>query len=722
MRRVAFFTVTKLPDMKTILPFFIVFIMMISACNPGKETAISKYPVTKKVDTTDTYFGQTVADPYRWLEDDKSTETAEWVKSQNDVTFGYLNTIPYRDKVKKRLEQLWNYPKYSAPFKNAGKYFFYKNDGLQNQYVLYIQKDLSSEAEVLLDPNSWTSDGTMALSSISVSKNGKYLAYSTSRSGSDWNTIKVMDLDTKQVLNDSINWVKFSGMAWKGDGFYYSRYDKPKGSDLSTQNQYHKIYFHRMGDDQSKDQLVFEDKNAPLRNFYAQTTEDERFLIISGSEGTSGNNLTIKDLSVPASQFVTVVEDFKNDHSVFQNIDDKLLLLTNLDAPNQRIVSFTLTAPKIWKDLIKENESRIQNADIVGGKLFVEYLVDASDRIYRFDLNGEKQGEVKLPAIGSVGFGGKKDDKECFYTFTSFTFPTTIYRYNVDTNQSEIFQKPQIDFDTDAYEAKQIFYTSKDGTKVPMFIVHKKGLELNGNNPTYLYSYGGFDISMTPGFSISRLVWLENGGIYAQPSIRGGGEYGEKWHKGGMMLNKQNVFDDFIGAAEYLIKEKYTSSEKLAIAGGSNGGLLVGATMTQRPDLAKVAFPAVGVMDMLRYEKFTIGWAWATEYGSAKDSAQFKNLYSYSPLHNLKPGTSYPATMITTADHDDRVVPAHSFKFAAALQENHTGDNPVLIRIETKAGHGAGKPTAKVIEEQADIYSFAWYNMGVLPPIAKGEL
>jgi prolyl oligopeptidase len=709
--------------MKTILSSIIVVFMIMSACNPGKETAISKYPVTKKVDTTDNYFGKTVADPYRWLEDDKSTETAEWVKDQNEVTFGYLNNIPYRDKVKKRLEQLWNYPKYSAPFKSAGKYFFYKNNGLQNQSVLYMQKDLKSEPEVLLDPNSWTNDGTMALSTVSVSKNGKYLAYSTARSGSDWNTIKVMDLDTKQVLNDSINWVKFSGMSWKADGFYYSRYDKPAGSDLSTKNEYHKVYFHKMGDDQSKDQLIYEDKTAPLRNFYAYTTEDERFLIISGSEGTSGNNVTIKDLSKPSGNFVTVVEDFKNDHSVFQNIDDKLLMLTNFDAPNQRIVSFSLSDPKNWKDLIKENESRIQNADIIGGKLFVEYLVDASDRVYRFDVfNGTREAEVKLPGVGSVGFGGKKDDKECFYTFTSFTFPTTIYRYYVETNQSEIFQKPEIDFATEEYETKQVFYTSKDGTKVPMFIVHKKGLELNGSNPTYLYSYGGFDISMTPGFSISRLVWLENGGVYAQPSIRGGGEYGEKWHKGGMMLNKQNVFDDFIAAAEYLIKEKYTSSEKLAIAGGSNGGLLVGATMTQRPDIAKVAFPAVGVLDMLRYEKFTIGWAWATEYGSAKDSTHFKNLYSYSPLHNLKPGTTYPATMITTGDHDDRVVPAHSFKFAATLQEYHKGDNPVLIRIETKAGHGAGKPTSKIIEEQADIYSFAWYNMGVVPPIAKGDL
>lgn len=711
------------PHMKLISTLSIVIVMIMSACNSGKETTKpSKYPQTKKVDTVDTYFGQAIPDPYRWLEDDMSAETTDWVKAQNEVTGGYLSQIPYRDKVKKRLEQLWNYPKYSAPFKIAGKYFFYKNNGLQNQAVLYLQKDLKSDAEVLLDPNSWAADGTIALGNVSVSRNGKYLAYSFAKSGSDWNTIKVMDLETRELLQDSINWVKFSGMSWKDDGFYYSRYDKPTGSDLSTKNEFHKVYYHRIGDDQSKDVLVFEDKHAPLRNFYAQTTEDERFLIINGSEGTSGNNIVAKDLSLKGGAFVTVVDNFENDHSVFQNIDDKLLMFTNLDAPNQRIVTFSLKDPKSWTNLIPETESRIQNADIVGGKLFVEYLVDASDRVYRFDLNGKKEGEVKLPGVGSVGFSGRKDDKECFYTFTSFTFPTTIYRYNVETNASELFQKPEIDFDTEAYESKQVFYTSKDGTKVPMFIVHKKGLILDGKNPTYLYSYGGFDISMTPGFSISRLVWLENGGVYAQPAIRGGGEYGDRWHKGGMLLNKQNVFNDFIAAGEYLINAKYTSSSKLAIAGGSNGGLLVGATMTQRPDLAKVAFPAVGVMDMLRYEQFTIGWAWAVEYGSVKDSTQFKNLLSYSPLHNLKEGTQYPATMITTADHDDRVVPAHSFKFAATLQEKHSGENPVLIRIETKAGHGAGKPTSKVIEEQADIYSFAWYNMGVVPPIAKEEL
>ena len=708
--------------MKHLLIVFLTIIMMTSACNPGKETSISKYPATKKVDSADTYFGQTIADPYRWLEDDRSAETSEWVKAQNEVTFGYLNNIPYREKVKKRLETLWNYPKYSAPFKIAGKYFFYKNNGLQNQAVLYLQRNLNGEPEVLLDPNAWTADGTVALGSISVSRNGKYLAYSVAKSGSDWNTIRVMDLDSKQTLNDSINWVKFSGMAWKDDGFYYSRYDKPKGSDLSTKNEYHKVYYHKIGTDQGKDLLIFEDKNAPLRNFEAQTTEDERFLIVTGSEGTSGNNVTIKDLSVPAAPFVNVVEDFSNDHNVFQNDGDRILMLTNRDAANRRIVSFTLKNPMEWSNVIPESESRIQSADIIGGKMFVKYLVDASDRVYRFDVNGKKEGEVELPGIGSVGFGGRKEDQECFYTFTSFTFPTTIYHYNVLTNKSELFRKPEIDFDPEGYESKQIFYTSKDGTKVPMFIVHKKGLQLDGNNPTLLYSYGGFDISMTPSFSISRLVWLENGGIYAQPSIRGGGEYGEKWHKGGMLLNKQNVFDDFIAAGEYLIKEKYTSSEKLAISGGSNGGLLVGATMTQRPDLAKVAFPAVGVLDMLRYEKFTIGWAWAVEYGSANEETHFRNLLSYSPLHNLKEGTQYPATMITTGDHDDRVVPAHSFKFAATLQEKHQGDNPVLIRIETKAGHGAGKPTSKIIEEQADVFSFAWYNMGVVPPIAKDDL
>ncbi|MBL7859177.1 MAG: S9 family peptidase [Cyclobacteriaceae bacterium] len=700
-------------------------VVLTMGCTPDKKhTSNMKYPETKKVDTVDNYFGTTVADPYRWLENDTTAETAAWVEAQNAVTFGYLNHIPYRNKVKKRLEEIWNYPKYSAPFKKGGKYFFYKNNGLQNQYVLYLQKDIKAEPEVLLDPNTWSADGTMALGSVSVSKNGKFLAYAISASGSDWNTILVMDIEKKSLLPDTLQWVKFSGISWKGDGFYYSRYDKPKGSNLSTQNQFHKIYFHKLGEDQQQDILVYEDKKAPLRNFYAGTSEDERFLIISGSEGTSGNNLVIKDLSKPNGAFVTVVSDFKNDHGVVDTNGDDIYLMSNLNAPNQRIIKLKLDKPasENWMDVVPESQNRIQGASIIGGKLFVEYLVDASDRIYRYDLSGKKEGAVTLPGIGSVGFGGNKDDDECFYTFTSFTFPTTIYRYSVKTNTSELFRKPEIDFNTDEYETKQVFYTSKDGTKVPMFIVHKKGIKLDGTNPTWLYSYGGFDISMTPGFSVGRLVWLENGGVYAQPSIRGGGEYGEAWHKGGMLLNKQNVFDDFIAAAEYLIREKYTSSERLAISGGSNGGLLVGATITQRPDLVKVAFPAVGVMDMLRYEKFTIGWAWATEYGSAKDSVHFKNLLRYSPLHNIKEGVQYPATMITTADHDDRVVPAHSFKFAATLQEKYNGTNPVLIRIETKAGHGAGKPTAKIIEEQADLYSFAWYNMGVLPPIAKEDM
>lgn len=577
---------------------------------------------------------------------------------------------------------------------------------------------------MLLNPNDWSKDGTIALSGFSVSKNGKYMAFSTAKAGSDWNNIVVMDLESKTILSDTLQWIKFSGISWKGDGFFYSRYDKPEGSDLSSKNEFHKVYFHKVGDEQSKDALVYQDAKAPLRNFYSSITEDERFLIVNGIEGTSGNILLVKDLSRPSGKFLTLVADFKNDHNVIENIDDQLFVMTNLNAPNQRIVRVDIKnpTPENWKDVVVEGSSRIQGASIMNGKLFVEFLEDASDHIYRYSLQGQKEAEVKLPGIGSVTFGGGKEDKEIFYSFTSFTYPTSIFKYSVSDNTSEIFRKPEIDFNPDDYETKQIFYNSKDETRVPMFIVHKKGMELNSNNPTYLYSYGGFDISMTPSFSPSTLVWLENGGIFAQPSIRGGGEYGEAWHKGGMLLNKQNVFDDFIAAAEYLINEKYTSSDKLAIAGGSNGGLLVGATMTQRPDLMKVAFPAVGVLDMLRYEKFTIGWAWAVEYGSVKDSIQFKNLMSYSPLHNLKPGVSYPATMITTGDHDDRVVPAHSFKFAATLQEKHVGTNPVLIRIETNAGHGAGKPTSKIIEEQADKWSFAWYNMGIVPALAKKDM
>ncbi|HRI78624.1 MAG TPA: prolyl oligopeptidase family serine peptidase [Cyclobacteriaceae bacterium] len=710
--------------MKKILSLIVLAVLVISCSEKKTEAINTVYPATKKVDTIDNYFGVKINDPYRWLENDTTKETAEWVRSENEVTTRYLDHIPYRADVKARLEKLWNYPKFSAPFKAGNRYFFSKNDGLQNQAVLYMQKDLNAEPEVVLDPNAWTKDGTIALSGSSVSKDGKYLAFSTAESGSDWNKIMVMNLDTKQLTGDTVRRVKFSGISWRGNGFYYSGYPKPKGSELSTKNEFHTIFYHNLGDNQSKDQLVYKDPSAPLRNFYAQTTEDERFLVVYGSEGTSGNNLRVKDLGKSGSSFITVVDDFKQDHTVVEADGSDLLLMTNLNAPNKRIVRVNLAKPtaESWKDIIAENDSRIQGANIINGKLFVEYLKDASDRVYRHSLTGEREAEVNLPGIGSVGFGGSKVDKEIFYTFVSFTTPTSIYRYNVVDNKSELFRKPEIDFVSDDYETKQVFYESKDGTKVPMFIVHKKGITLDGKNPTWLYSYGGFDISMTPSFSVSRLVWLENGGVYAQPSIRGGGEYGEKWHKGGMLQNKQNVFDDFIAAAEYLIKEKYTSSAKLAIAGGSNGGLLVGATMTQRPDLMKVAFPAVGVMDMLRYEKFTIGWAWATEFGSVKDSASFQNILAYSPLHNLKAGVSYPATMVTTADHDDRVVPAHSFKFAATLQASQAGTNPVLIRIETKAGHGAGKPTAKIIQEQADLYSFAWYNMGVVPPMVKKSM
>lgn len=702
---------------------FLLMAVLLVACKEKHEETAMRYPPTKKVDTVDTYFDVQVKDPYRWLEDDRSEETAQWVQSQNEVTFSYLANIPYREKVRKRLEEIWNFPKYTPPFKKGGRYFFLKNNGLQNQAALYVQNDLQSEPELLLDPNAWSGDGTIALGTVSPSSNGKYIAYSISQSGSDWQRIIVMDMLTRQALPDTLHWTKFSSIAWKGNGFYYSRYDKPAGSDLTAKNEFQKVYYHRIGDSQAKDQLIFEDTSVALRYYSAQTTEDENFLVLYISQGTSGNGIKIKDLRKPTADFVTIINDFENDHRVIDNVGDEILILTNKDASNQKIIKTTLANPGAWKDFIPESGHRISGAAVTGGKLFVECLVDASDKIFRYDLKGNAEGTVDLPGIGTIGgFGGDRNDKEFFYSFTSFTSPTAIYKYSVDQNKSELYRKAEIDFDPNNYETKQVFYESKDGTKVPMFIVYKKGIKLDGSNPALLYSYGGFDISLTPNFSVSRLVWLENGGIYAQASIRGGGEYGEKWHKGGMLLNKQNVFNDFIAAAEYLIKEKYTSSDKLAIAGGSNGGLLVGAIMTQRPELARVAFPAVGVMDMLRYEKFTVGWGWAVEYGSAQHPDHFKNLLSYSPLHNLKDGVEYPATLVTTADHDDRVVPAHSFKFIATLQEKHKGDNPVLIRIDTKAGHGAGKPTSKVIEEEADKWSFAWYNMGIMPPIAKEDL
>ncbi|AHM61668.1 Family S9A serine protease [Flammeovirgaceae bacterium 311] len=699
--------------------------------NRNAEMQTPKYPLTQKVDTIDTYFGEQVADPYRWLEDDRSAETEAWVKAQNLVTETYLDLIPYRDKIKDRLTRIWNYPKTGAPSREGNAWYVYRNNGLQNQYVLYRMDQPGQDGEVFLDPNKWSEDGTVALGSVSFSKDGRYVAYSVSESGSDWQTIRVMEAASQKQLNDEVRWVKFSGMSWAGDGFYYSAYDAPKDGDaLKGKNEYHKIYYHKLGTPQSQDRLVYEDKQHPLRNFYAQTTEDERFLIIYGSEGTSGNNVLVKDLSKPNSQLVSVVEDFKKDHNVVDADGNSLLLLTTLDAPNKRLVRVDLGMPQSqnWIDVIPETSRLLESAETAGGKLFVTYMQDAASKVYQYSKQGKQEHELQLPDIGSAsGFDAKPEDQELYYTFTSFTSPGTIYRYNIQTGESTLFEAPKLDFDFASYETKQVFYTSKDGTKVPMFIVHKRGLKLDGSNPTYLYSYGGFDISMRPAFSVARLAWLEQGGIYAQPSIRGGGEYGQAWHEGGMKQSKQNVFDDFIAAAEYLINEKYTSKEKLAVSGGSNGGLLVGAVMTQRPDLFQVALPAVGVLDMLRYHKFTIGWAWAVEYGSSEDSQEmFRYLLGYSPLHNIKEGVAYPATMVTTADHDDRVVPAHSFKFISTLQEKgapgeRAPGNPYLIRIETKAGHGAGKPTAKQIEEWADRYAFTWYNMNFIPDFDRLE-
>ncbi|MGA7722948.1 MAG: prolyl oligopeptidase family serine peptidase [Ignavibacteriaceae bacterium] len=676
-----------------------------------------KYPKTYKDNTKDNYFGTVVNDPYRWLEDDTAKAVSEWVKKENEVTYGYLNKITYRDKIKERLEKLWNYPKYSVPFKGGSNYFFFKNDGLQNQSVLYIQSDLSAKPELFLDPNKLSSDGTVSLTTYAVSKDGKYFAYGTASGGSDWNEFFVMDVASKQKLNDNLKWIKFSGISWYKDGFFYSRYPEPEqGKELVSSNEFHKIYYHKIGNDQKLDSLIFADSTAPKLIVNAQTTDDERFLLFYLSTGTSNNELYAKDLQNPNSGIVKIIENFDNNYNVVDNIGSKLLVLTNKNAPKYRLVLIDPQNPgeKNWETILPEKESVLQSASIIGGKLFVEYTKDAYSQDYIYDLDGKSEEVIKLPAIGTVGgFSGKPEDKTAFYAFTSFTFPTTIYKFDVDTKSSSVLHKPEIDFDFSNYTTEQIFYKSKDGTKVPMFIVHKKDLKLNGNNPALLYGYGGFDISINPAFSISRLILLENGGVLAIANIRGGSEYGEDWHTAGMLDKKQNVFDDFIAAAEYLIKNKYTSPQKLAINGASNGGLLIGAVVNQRPDLFRVAIPQVGVMDMLRYQKFTIGWAWVNEYGASSDSAQFNNLYKYSPIHNIKPGIKYPAILVTTADHDDRVVPAHSFKYIATLQEKYKGKNPILIRIETRAGHGAGKPTDKIIEEQTDIWSFIFKNLGV---------
>jgi prolyl oligopeptidase len=709
--------------------FSILFLLTLSllGCSKPKENVPSmKYPVTEKANTVDTLFGIAVSDPYRWLEDDTAKATANWVKAQNEVTFGFLEKIPYRETIKERLKELYSYERLSAPFKEGDFYYFYKNDGLQNQSVLYRKKGEDGIPEVFLDPNTFSKDGTTALAGISFCQDGSLAAYQISEGGSDWRKVIVINTKDKTVVEDTLRDVKFSSIAWKGkEGFYYSSYDKPKGSELSAKTQFHKLYFHHLRATQSTDQLIFGGEQTPRRYVGAGLTEDERFLIVSASTSTTGNELYIQDLKDPKGKLITVVGNFNNDHNVIDNDGSRLIIQTNLNAPNNKIIEVDFAKPSIenWKDIVPETENAMQSVGTANKKMFVNYLKDAKTLIKQFDYHGKLDREVELPGIGTAaGLKGKVTDKHAYYSFTSFTYPTSIFKYDIASGKSSLYEKPKVDFNPDDYETNQVFYTSKDGTKVPMFIVHKKGIERNEKNPTMLYAYGGFGISLTPSFNTARIVWLENGGVYAQPNLRGGGEYGEKWHLAGTKMNKQNVFDDFIAAGEFLIAEKYTSSPYLAVSGGSNGGLLVGATMTQRPDLMKVALPAVGVMDMLRYHKFTAGAGWAYDYGTADDSKEMlQYLKKYSPIHSLKPNINYPATMVTTADHDDRVVPAHSFKFAASLQENQTGDNPVLIRIETKSGHGSSN-LSKAIEGTADQYAFTWYNMGIIPPLAKKEM
>ncbi len=681
------------------------------------------YPQTKKVDHVDTYHGVAVPDPYRWLEDDNSAETAAWVAAQNKVTFGYLEQIPYRGRLKARLEALYNYPKFGAPSRKGEYFFFSKNDGLQNQNVLYIQKGLTGTPEVLIDPNTWSEDGTTRLAAFSLSKDAKYAVVGVSRSGSDWQEYGVMEVATRKMLPDKLEWIKVSGASWRGDGFFYSRYPAPaKGKELSSANENHQVYFHKVGTPQSADTLVFEDAANPQRFHNVGTTEDERFAVLVVSDrgkGKKGNAVFVRDLSKGETTFRPLIGEIGDDSfDVIDNVGDRMLVQTDKGAPNGRIVLVDPANPAEanWKTVLAERPEPLQGAGTAGGKLFATYLKDVTTVAEVHALDGTLENVVSLPGPGTAGgFGGERDDTFVFYTFTSFNVPPTIYRYDIATKASSVFRTPEIPgFDAAAYETKQVFFTSKDGTRVPMFLVYRKGLKLDGTNPTLLYGYGGFNITTAPSFSALRIALLEQGVVYASANLRGGGEYGEKWHEAGTKLKKQNVFDDFIAAAEWLIANKYTSPAKLAVQGGSNGGLLVGAVINQRPELFRVAIPQVGVMDMLRFHKFTIGWNWIADYGSSDNPGEFKALYAYSPLHNIKAGGTYPATLITTADHDDRVVPAHSFKYAATLQEKADRTNPLLIRIETKSGHGASS-TTKQIESLADIYAFMFHNMGVTP-------
>jgi prolyl oligopeptidase len=675
----------------------------------------NKYPLTRKGDKIDVYFETKVADPYRWLEDDRSIETSDWVKAQNQVTFGYLSTIPYRNTIKERMEKLWNYEKVSAPFKEGKYTYYYKNNGLQNQSVLY-RKDTSGNEELFLDPNTFSKDATTSLADISFSKDGSLCAYSISEAGSDWRKVIFINAETKQTITDKLIDVKFSGLSWKGnEGVYYSSYDKPKGSELSAKTDQHKLYFHQLGTNQSDDQLIFGDKEK-RRYVGGSVSDDNRYLFITAANATSGNELYVQDLTKSGAEIKSIHSGFEYDVRVLDNVGSQLYLITNLGAPNKRIVTVDVNSPSVsnWKDCIAETE-QVLSPSTGGGFIFANYMKDAVSVVKQFDYKGKLVREIQLPGLGTAtGFEGKNDDSVLYFTFTNYVTPTTTYQFSPSEGKSSIYVQPKVDFVSDNYTSKQVFYTSKDGTKVPMIITYKKGTPLNGKNPTILYGYGGFNVSLTPSFSIANAVWLEMGGIYAVANLRGGGEYGKKWHDAGTKMQKQNVFNDFIAAAEFLIAEKYTSSDYLAIKGGSNGGLLVGATITQRPDLMKVALPAVGVMDMLRYHTFTAGAGWAYDYGTAEDSkAMFDYIQGYSPVHNVKSGVKYPATLVTTGDHDDRVVPAHSFKFAAELQAKQAGANPVLIRIETNAGHGAGKPVSKTIEEAADLQAFTLYNMGI---------
>ncbi|GAA4968249.1 prolyl oligopeptidase family serine peptidase [Algibacter aquimarinus] len=713
------------------LTICLLVVLVISSCKKNttdKNEIIVNYPKTKTVDTVDNYFGVDVKDPYRWLEDDRSKDTEAWVEAQNKTTFGYLDKIPFKNDLKERLSEIWNYEKIGAPFTEGDYTYFSKNDGLQNQNVIYRKKG-NEDAEVFLDPNTFSDDGTISLSGLSFSKNSKLAAYSISEGGSDWRKVIVINTETKEITGDTLKNIKFSGVSWyKSEGFYYSSYDKPKGSELSEENNNHKVYYHKMGTSQKSDVLIYGGANNEKHRYIrSYVTTDDKYLVVLPGESSSGNKLLIKHLSVPNSKFISVLDHLESDTSIIENIGSKLFLLTNLGAPNKKIVSVDASnpSPKNWVDVIPET-SNVLSASTSGKFIIAHYMVDAISQVKQYNFDGTLVRDIKLPGLGTAGgFGSKKEEHSDYFVFTNYNTPPSIYKLNIESGNTELYWKPEIAFNSDDYESNQVFYTSKDGTKIPMMITHKKGLKLNGKNPTILYGYGGFNISQTPSFRITNAIWMEQGGIYAVANLRGGGEYGKAWHDAGTKMQKQNVFNDFIAAGEFLIEKNYTSSDYLALLGGSNGGLLVGAVITQRPDLAKVALPAVGVHDMLRYHKFTIGAAWSYDYGTSEDSKEmFEYLKGYSPVHNVKEGVQYPATLITTSDHDDRVVPAHSFKFAAELQSKQSGTNPALIRVETDAGHGAGTPVSKSIEQYADIFSFTLYNMGfeVLPSKTKEKI